>query len=259
MRDRRRVQTRGHEPREVRHVHPEHRAHLVGDRAERLEVELPRVGRPARDDHVGAHLERPLAHRIHVDARRIGIHAVRVRVVELAREVELHAVREVAALVESEAEDAVAGRCNRAQHSRVRLGTGVRLHIRVRRAEQVLGAADCQRLHLVDELAAAVVAAAGVSLGVLVRQHGAGGLEHGTRHEVLARDHLERRALAVELLVEPAGDLGVDLGERGVECGRQCHGGSFKRVDVAQAYGRRSLGAAPRWLPISTPVATRPA
>ena len=46
----RRVQARRDEPGEVRHVDPEHRADLVGDRAERGEVELARVGRPAGDD-----------------------------------------------------------------------------------------------------------------------------------------------------------------------------------------------------------------
>jgi len=72
----------------------------------------------------------------------------------------------------------------------------------------------------IAELAAAVVAAAGVSLRVLVGQHRALRLEHGARHEVLARDHLEGAALAAELLLERCGDLGIDLGERGIEQGR---------------------------------------
>ena len=62
VRHRRRVQARGHEAGEVRHVHPEQRADLVGDRAERGEVELPRVRRPARDDHLRAVLEGEPAH-----------------------------------------------------------------------------------------------------------------------------------------------------------------------------------------------------
>ena len=162
-------------------------------------------------------LERLVAHDVHVDEERLGVDAVGVRLVELAREVQLHAVGEVAAVGELEAEDAVAGRRDRGQHRGVGGGARVRLHVRVRGAEQALGALDRERLGDVDELAAAVVAAAGVALGVLVGEHGALRFEHGARHEVLARDHLERAALAAELLLEGRGDLGIDGFEGRVE------------------------------------------
>ena len=93
----------------------------------------------------------------------------------------------------------------------------VRLHVRVLGAEQALRALDRERLGDVDVLAAAVVAAAGVALGVLVREHGALGLQHRDGNEVLARDHLEVVALAPELELENLGDLGVDLGQRRVQ------------------------------------------
>jgi hypothetical protein len=89
----------------------------------------------------------------------------------------------------------------------------MRLHVGELRAEQLLRPLDRERLDDVDELAAAVVALAGVALGVLVREHRALRFEHGPRHEVLARDHLERRALAVQFGLERGGDLGVDLAE----------------------------------------------
>jgi hypothetical protein len=54
----------------------------------------------------------------------------------------------------------------------------VRLHVRVLGAEELLRAVDRELLDLVDDLAAAVVALAGIALGVLVRRHGADGLEH---------------------------------------------------------------------------------
>ena len=105
-----RVQPGGDEAGEVRHVDPELGAHLVGDRAERREVELARVGRPAGDDDLRLVLERLVAHDVHVDAEGLGVDAVGVGLVELAGEVELHAVGEVAAVGELEAEDA----CRRA-------------------------------------------------------------------------------------------------------------------------------------------------
>ena len=69
----------------------------------------------------------------------------------------------------------------------------------------------------VDVLAAAVVAPAGVALGVLVGRHGALGLQDRLRDEVLGRDHLERPLLAVQLLLQRVGDLRIDVVERALE------------------------------------------
>ena len=99
----------------------------------------------------------------------------------------------------------------------------MRLHVGVRGAEERLGARDCERLRDVDELAAAVVAASGVALGVLVGEHGALRFENGAGNEVLARDHLEGVALATELGVQNRRDLGVDLRQGRVELGRKGH------------------------------------
>ena len=88
------------------------------------------------------------------------------------------------------------------------------LDVGVLGAEQLLGAVDRQLLGDVDLLAAAVVAAAGVALGVLVGQHRADRLEHRLGDEVLRGDHLQRPLLAAQLAVEDGGDLGIDLGQR---------------------------------------------
>src|SRR4051794_3581452 len=93
-------------------------------------------------------------------------------------------------------------------------------------------------------IAAAVVALAGIALGVLVRQDAALALEDGLGDEVLGRDHLQRAPLAIELEVDGLGDLGVDLGERalevvGLEFGHERHGTT----------GLRGLGGCPRRAP----------
>ena len=67
----------------------------------------------------------------------------------------------------------------------------------------------CELLDLVDDLVAAVVAASRVALGVLVGQHRAGGCKDRGGREVLAGDELQGRALAVQLVAEQAGDLGI--------------------------------------------------
>ena len=178
---------------------------------------------------------------------RLRVDAVGADVVELAGEVDLHAVREVAAVGQLEAEDLVARVDQRVQHGRVGLRAGVRLDVRVLGAEQLLGALDREVLGDVDLLAAAVVAAARVALGVLVGQHRALRLQDGARHEVLARDHLERVALARELAVEDGGDLGVELGERLVQQGvggrSRAHGSPrSQRCAVVPGDGHAHLG-----------------
>ncbi len=93
----------------------------------------------------------------------------------------------------------------------------MRLHIGEVAVEQLLGAVDRQLLGDVDEFAAAVIAPAGIALGVFVGEHRALRLEHRARDDVLRGDQLDLFALALEFLVDRRGDLGIDLGERAGE------------------------------------------
>ena len=86
-----------------------------------------------------------------------------------------HAHHGVAGLGEGQVDGQVGGRA------------GVRLDVGVVDAEERLRAVDGERLDLVDVLLALVVALARVPLGVLVREHGAGRLEHRGRDVVLRR------------------------------------------------------------------------
>ena len=158
-------------------------------------------------------------------------------VVEAAREVDLVAVREVAALVQRERHQRVARLHHRRVDGHVRLRSRVRLDVRVLRAEQLLRAVDRELLDLVDHLAAAVVAAAGIALGVLVRRHRADGLEHGGPREVLGGDQLDLPALALELVAEQARDLGVELVEPRVL--QLLEGRLLRRHDFDATAGRR--------------------
>ena len=118
---------------------------------------------------------------------------------------------------EAEAHDLVARLQQRVVDGRVGLRARVRLDVGVLGAEQRLRAVDRQLLDHVDELAAAVVALARVALGVLVGQHRALTLEDRLRHEVLRSDHLQRALLALDLVADGLGHLGVDLGKGTVE------------------------------------------
>ena len=168
VRRRRRVDARGDEPGDVRHVDHEDGAHLVGDLAEASEVDGARVGRVARDDDLRPPLAGNRGDDLVVELLGLGVETVRGEVIELRGEVDLAAVCEVPALVEAEAHDVVAGRQQGSVRLHVGAGARVGLDIGVFDAEQLLGAVDGELLGDVDELAAAVVAAAGVALGVLV-------------------------------------------------------------------------------------------
>src|SRR5690606_12413695 len=67
---------------------------------------------------------------------------------------------------------------------------------------------------LVDHLAAAVVAAAGVALGVLVGEHRAGRLDDRRTGEVLRGDQLDPLVLTAALGVDQAGERRVARGQR---------------------------------------------
>ena len=199
---------------EVGHVRHQDRADRVRDLAEALEVELARIRRPAGEDQLGPRVLGEPLELVHVEPRVLLADAVGHDVEVEPGEVDLHPVREVTAVVELHAEDAVARLEQRHVGGRVCLGAGVRLHVHVLGAEELLGAVDGELLRHVDVLAAAVVALARIPLGVLVREHRALAVEDRLRNEVLGGDHLERRLLPGGLVPEDVGDLRIDVGDR---------------------------------------------
>jgi class 3 adenylate cyclase len=80
---------------------------------------------------------------------------------------------------EVEAHEGVARLQQRQEHRLVGLRAGIGLHIGEAAAEQLAGALDGELLGDVDELAAAIVAAAGIALGIFVGHHRALRLQHG--------------------------------------------------------------------------------
>ncbi len=101
------------------------------------------------------------------------------------------------------------------EHGLVGLRAGIGLHVGETAAEQAAGALDGERFGDVDELASAIVAPAGIALGVLVGHHRALRLEHGAGDDVLGGDQLDLVALAAEFLGDGVGDLGIAVGQGG--------------------------------------------
>jgi hypothetical protein len=113
------------------------------------------------------------------------------------------------------------------------MGAGMGLDVGVVGAEQRLGATDRERLGDVDELTTAVIAPAGIALGIFVRQDRPRGLEHGLTHEILRRDQLEALVLAVQLVPHDFRDFRIRFREPAGARGRvgfQCHDLSISAI-----------------------------
>lgn len=72
---------------------------------------------------------------------------------------------------------------------------------------------DAEGFDLVDDLASAVVAFAGISFGVLIGEDGGHGLAYGEAGDVFAGDEFEVIFLSALFLVDEVCDVGIDLVE----------------------------------------------
>ena len=107
----------------------------------------------------------------------------------------------------------------RGHRGEVRRRAGVGLDIGVVGAEELLGAIDRELLDFVDDLAAAIVALARKSLGVLVGQRRSHRFEDRGRNEVLARDQLEATVLPLDLTTDEGRNLWISRLQGFARCG----------------------------------------
>src|SRR5690625_6301764 len=96
-------------------------------------------------------------HGLHVEAMGLGVDAVGDNVVELAGEVQFHAVGQVTTVGKFQAQEFFARRHQGVQDRSVGLGAGVGLDVGVLGSEESFGAGYGQVLGHVDVLAATVV------------------------------------------------------------------------------------------------------
>ena len=104
----------------------------------------------------------------------------------------------MAARREVEPHEHVAGLHQRQEHALIGLDAGIGLDVGELAGEQLAGALDRQPFRDVDELAAAVIAPAGIAFGVFVGQHRPLRLQHSARDDVFRGDQLDLVALAAE-------------------------------------------------------------
>ena len=195
------MHTRSHQAAYVRHVHEHVGADLVAYLADALPVYDAGVRRGAGYYHLRPEFLGLGEQGVIVDELRLPVHAVGAHVEVLAGYGRLGAVRQMAAAAEVHAHEHVAGLGQGQVHGHVGLGAGMRLHIGVLRAEELAGALAGNLLHDVHVLAAAVIALAGVALGVFVGEMAADSLHDGRGGKVLAGYELYMVTLAGELLL----------------------------------------------------------
>ena len=179
----------------VRHVDHEIGAHRLCHFCEALEIDAQRIGRRASDDQLGAMFMGQPLHRVVVDGL-VGVQAIAHHLEPLAAHVQGHAVGQVPAFGQAQAHDGVAGLQQAEEDGLVGLRARIGLHIGMGRTKQLLGTVDGQLFDDVHVLAAAVVALARITLGVLIGQLRALGLHYGGRGVVLTRNQLDVGLLA---------------------------------------------------------------
>ncbi len=240
------MHARGDQSGDVRHVGENRRADSVGRDANAREIDHARIRAGADDDHLRTMLVGQPIDLVVVDLLVRLPDAVRNDRVQLPREIERMAVRQMAAVRQVHPEHRVARFQQRQVDRHVGLRAGVRLDVGVIGAKQCRRARNRRPFDDVDELAASVVALAGVALGVLVRQHRSGGFENRLAHEILRGDQLETAVLAVQLVAKRGGDFGIGFGKSAPHRWGGCVGGHvcFARLKNVRFRQNRDCSAA---------------
>ena len=114
---------------------------------------------------------------------------------------------------EVETHEGVAGFKQSLHHSHVGLCARVGLHVGEGGVEQLAGAVDGDLLALVDDLAAAVVTLAGITLGVFVGHDRTHGLQNLLTDKVLRSDKFNSVHLTLFLLANQIKDFFVSFHE----------------------------------------------
>ena len=118
-------------------------------------------------------------------------------------------VSQVPAFGQTQPQNLVARIDQRQIGGQVRVCAGVRLDVDMLGAEELLGSIDRQRFDHVDELAAAVIALAGIAFGIFVGENAADRPQHRGRDEILRSDQLDAKPLALLFLPNRIRDLRI--------------------------------------------------
>ena len=216
----------------VGHVRHQQGAAFPSDLTHSLEVDFAGVGAGSGHDELGPVLTGQFSQGIVVDGFRVLPDSVGNDAIHPAGEVQRMAMGEVSPVGQVHAEDGLPGLQCRHVNGHVGLCSGMGLHVGMIGAEQFLGPVDGQLLHHVGKLAAAVVAAAGVALRILVGEHAAGGLQDSLAHEILRGNEFQLVGLTPSFPIDGVENLRIDQRKASCEVGVDGHGVYPPRMDA---------------------------
>ena len=124
------------------------------------------------------------------------------------------AVGQMAAVGQVHAQHRVAGLDKRKINRHVGLRARVRLYVGVLRAEELFRPLNGQVFHLVHALAAAIVALAGITLGVFIGENRSHGRHDSRRDQILRGDQFNISSLAGQLFLHGTAQFRVIFGHK---------------------------------------------
>ena len=211
VRHRIRIHARRDQAGDMRHVDEQIRANLVGDRAETCPVHQLRIRAETTDQHLRFVFDGETLDLVVID-QTMFVDAVLHRVEQLAGNIHLGAVGEMAAVRKRHTEDCIAGLQQREVHGLIRLRARMRLHICIARAEQLLEPRDREFFSHIDIFATAVIPFARITFGVFVGQHATLRFHHARAGVVLRGDQFDMIFLALALVGDGLGQFVVISG-----------------------------------------------
>ncbi len=126
-----------------------------------------------------------------IDGPRLLTNPIGSDIEKLSGEADRGAVGEMPSVGQAHPQDRIPRLTDGEIDRHVRLGAGVRLDVGMFGAKKLPGAIDGQLFRHVDELAAAVVALPGISLGIFVGEYRTLGFENRLADEVLRGDEFQ--------------------------------------------------------------------
>ena len=129
----------------------------------------------------------------------------------LAGHIDRAPMGKMAAIGKAHAHDRIARLQQSEENRHIGLCAGMRLYVGIFCPEQLLRAGDGQTLHLIDILAAAIVAFARVALCIFICKYAALCFHDSHAHNILRSDHFQLVALAAQLVIDLRSDFRVDL------------------------------------------------
>ena len=199
----------GNQAGNVGHINHKNSADFVSDVREQLEVDGTGISRSTGNDQLGLILLSHVPDLVVVNEAGFVVHIIGDNIIVLTGDIGGAAVGQVAAVSQAHAHESVAGLQERQLNCHVGLGAGVGLDIGKFRTKQVLSPLDAQGLDLVHILAAAVVALAGQTFGILIGQDGAHSGDHCSGSEVLGCDQLQAVLLTLQLPAHHGRQFGI--------------------------------------------------